>query len=97
MPPIGGINPVCHDRHKTVPEFIVILCDHMCIKSYKYVYRCEVRSHSLPIKDVLTLGRLTFASFFEKLILIAFILAAGQSDAFFVKIKFANELASRYR
>ena len=27
MPPFGGIKPVCHDRHKTVPEFIVILCD----------------------------------------------------------------------
>ena len=48
--------------------------------------------HSLPIKDVLTLGRFTFASFFEKLILIAFILAAGQIDAFFVKIKFAKTL-----
>ena len=22
---IGGIKPVCHDRHKTVPEFIFIL------------------------------------------------------------------------
>ena len=29
MPPFGGIKPVCHDRHKTVPEFIVILCDQM--------------------------------------------------------------------
>ena len=28
MPPFGGIKPVCHDRHKTVPEFIVILCDN---------------------------------------------------------------------
>ena len=27
--PLGGIKPVCHDRHKTVPEFIVILCDQM--------------------------------------------------------------------
>ena len=27
--PLGFINPVCHDRHKTVPEFIVILCDQM--------------------------------------------------------------------
>ena len=27
--PFGGIKPVCHDRHKTVPEFIVILCDQM--------------------------------------------------------------------
>ena len=25
----GGIKPVCHDRPKTVPEFIVILCDQM--------------------------------------------------------------------
>ena len=25
----GGIKPVCLDRHKTVPEFIVILCDQM--------------------------------------------------------------------
>ena len=25
----GGINSVCHDSHKTVPEFIVILCDQM--------------------------------------------------------------------
>ena len=25
----GGIKPVCHDCHKTVPEFIVILCDQM--------------------------------------------------------------------
>ena len=24
-----GIKPVCHDRHKTVPKFIVILCDQM--------------------------------------------------------------------
>ena len=29
MPPFGGIKPVCHDRHKTVPEFIVIICDQM--------------------------------------------------------------------
>ena len=29
MPPFGGIKPVGHDRHKTVPEFIVILCDQM--------------------------------------------------------------------
>ena len=29
MPPFGGIKPVCHDRHKTLPEFIVILCDQM--------------------------------------------------------------------
>ena len=29
MPPFGGIKPVCHGRHKTVPEFIVILCDQM--------------------------------------------------------------------
>ena len=29
MPPFWGIQPVCHDRHKTVPEFIVILCDQM--------------------------------------------------------------------
>ena len=27
--PFGAIKPVCHDRHKTVPEFIVILCDQM--------------------------------------------------------------------
>ena len=27
--PFGGIKPVCHDRHKTVPEFIVILCNQM--------------------------------------------------------------------
>ena len=27
--PFGGIKPVCHDLHKTVPEFIVILCDQM--------------------------------------------------------------------
>ena len=27
MPPFWGIKPVCHDRHRTVPEFIVILCD----------------------------------------------------------------------
>ena len=48
-------------------------------------------------QGVLTSGRFTSASFFEKLILIAIILAAGQIDAFSVKIKFANELASRYR
>ena len=23
------IKPVCHDRHKTVPEFTVILCNQM--------------------------------------------------------------------
>ena len=70
MPPFGGIKPVCHDSHKTVPKFIVILCNQM------WMTTTEVRLlmlHSLPIKDVLTLGRLTFASFFEKLILIAFI------------------------
>ena len=27
--PLGGIKPVCHDRHKTVSEFIVIQCDQM--------------------------------------------------------------------
>ena len=27
--PFGGIKLVCHDRLKTVPEFIVILCDQM--------------------------------------------------------------------
>ena len=28
--PLGAyLKPVCHDRHKTVPEFIVILCDQM--------------------------------------------------------------------
>ena len=27
--PLWGIKPVFHDRHKTVPEFIVILCDQM--------------------------------------------------------------------
>ena len=42
-------------------------------------------------------GTFNFGSFFEKLILIAFIKAAGQIDAFFVEIKFANELDSRYR
>ena len=26
---LGDIKPICHDRHKTVPEFIVILCDQM--------------------------------------------------------------------
>ena len=31
MPPFGDIKPVCHDRHKTVPEFIVILCDQVWI------------------------------------------------------------------
>ena len=29
MPPFGGKKPVCHDRHKTVPEFVVILCNQM--------------------------------------------------------------------
>ena len=29
QPCFGGINPVCHDRHKTVPEFILILYDQM--------------------------------------------------------------------
>ena len=29
MPPFGGIKPVCHDRHKTVPEFVVFLCNQM--------------------------------------------------------------------
>ena len=29
MSPFGGIKPVRHDRHKTVPEFIVILCNQM--------------------------------------------------------------------
>ena len=29
MPPFGGIKPFCHDRHKTVPEFIVILFDQL--------------------------------------------------------------------
>ena len=29
MLPFVGIKPVCHNRHKTVPEFIVILCDQM--------------------------------------------------------------------
>ena len=29
MPPFGCIKSVCHDRHKTVPEFIVILCEQM--------------------------------------------------------------------
>ena len=29
MPPFGGIKPVCHDCHKTVSEFIVILFDQM--------------------------------------------------------------------
>ena len=32
MPPFGGIKPVCHVRHKTVPEFILILCDQMWMK-----------------------------------------------------------------
>ena len=27
MPAFGGIKPVCHNRHKTVPEFILILYD----------------------------------------------------------------------
>ena len=27
MPPFGGIKHVCHDRHKTVPEFILIPYD----------------------------------------------------------------------
>ena len=29
MPPFGGIKPVCHDRHKTVPEFIVVHSNSM--------------------------------------------------------------------
>ena len=29
MPPFGRIKPDCHDRHKTVPEFILILCEQM--------------------------------------------------------------------
>ena len=33
MPPFGGIKPVCHDRHKTVPEFIVILLDFRKLRS----------------------------------------------------------------
>ena len=31
MPPFGGIKPVCHASHKTVPEFIEILCNQMCM------------------------------------------------------------------
>ena len=31
MPPFGDIKPVCHDRHKTVPDFIVILCEQMWV------------------------------------------------------------------
>ena len=27
VPPFGGIKPVWNDRHNTVPEFILILCD----------------------------------------------------------------------
>ena len=27
--PLGALKPVCLDRHKTVPGFIVILCDQM--------------------------------------------------------------------
>ena len=53
-------------------------------------HRSTFTDVKFAIKDVLTLGRLTFASYFEKLILIAFI-ATGQIGAFFVK--FANELA----
>ena len=67
--PLGGIKPVCHDRHKTVPEFIVILCNQMWMTTTEVL----LLMHSLPIKDVLTLGRLTFTSFFEKLILIGYI------------------------
>ena len=26
---LWGIKPVCHDRHKTVLEFIVIVCEQM--------------------------------------------------------------------
>ena len=32
MPPFGGIRPVSHDRHKTLPEFILILYDQMLMK-----------------------------------------------------------------
>ena len=32
MPPFGGMKPVCNDRHQTVPELIVILCDPMWMK-----------------------------------------------------------------
>ena len=58
-------------------------------------------NHISPFTDVKFTGTLCqsrtfyFANFFEKLILIACISAAGQIDAFFVK--FANELASCYR
>ena len=39
MPPYGGIKPVCHDRHKTVPEFIVILCNQMWMTTTEGVRR----------------------------------------------------------
>ena len=32
MPQFGGIKPVCHDRHKTVPKFILFLYDKMWTK-----------------------------------------------------------------
>ena len=32
MPPFGGIEPVGHDLHETVPEFILILYDQMWMK-----------------------------------------------------------------
>ena len=48
----------------------------------------DVKFARTPIKDVLTLGRFIFASFFEK---------ANTYCVYISGPQFANELASRYR
>ena len=53
MPPFGGIQPFCHDCHKTMPELILILCnvDENHISAFTDVE--PVRTF-LPIKGLLT-------------------------------------------
>ena len=58
MPPFWGIKPVCHDSHKTVPEFILILCnvDENHISMFTDV---KLIRTFLSFKGVLTWGRFT--------------------------------------
>ena len=69
MPPFGGIKPVCHDRHKTVPEFIIMICDQMWMT---IIFTFTDSLALFTNQGRFDFGRLTFASFFEKVLLIAF-------------------------
>ena len=49
MPPFGDIKPVCHDRNKTVPEFILILCQLKAFDFGRFTFNNLRSTVMLPV------------------------------------------------